>query len=364
MLCCPNCFTDEGLKQHIKKVGTSGTCDFCKEESHYCLECNELRSLFEPVISIYTLALDFMHTEQLKEHEGSFLWERLVDDWDIFDEYEKAEKILSDIFIDDYGRKGEQPWWRGDWVEIIDDFTGEDFEYCHKLETMWEKFSYELKHINRFFPKEVSIETLLLLFDWSKESINIDDTYYRARNRKWNKDEMGAPTKERAKQGRANPEGVPYLYLSNSKETCIAEIRPKINSLVSVGTFKFREPATIVDISSRYLKSPFVYGKDFPKIYKHYNFIKYMAKKISEPIDNGIDYLPTQYLCELIKSSGYDGILFKSSLTDGKNLTMFSEKFTQCEHVEYIRCRKVINELIALVRKYLVLVKNGVKKHE
>lgn len=35
------------------------------------------------------------------------------------------------------------------------------------------------------------------------------------------------------------------------------------------------------------------------------------------------DYVPTQIIAELIKSLGYDGIAYKSSLADGHNITLF-----------------------------------------
>lgn len=41
-----------------------------------------------------------------------------------------------------------------------------------------------------------------------------------------------------AKEGRANPKGIPVLYLATDHETAIAEVRPWIGSYVSVAVFK------------------------------------------------------------------------------------------------------------------------------
>lgn len=37
-----------------------------------------------------------------------------------------------------------------------------------------------------------------------------------------------------------------------------------------------------------------------------------------------IDYIPTQYLREFIKISGFDGVVYKSSVSTGVNLALFS----------------------------------------
>jgi RES domain len=45
------------------------------------------------------------------------------------------------------------------------------------------------------------------------------------------------PRPEMATDGRANPRGIPCLYLASSKETATLEVRPLIGSSVSVGQF-------------------------------------------------------------------------------------------------------------------------------
>ena len=39
-------------------------------------------------------------------------------------------------------------------------------------------------------------------------------------------------------EGRANPRGIPYLYLASTRETALAEVRPWIGSLISVAQFR------------------------------------------------------------------------------------------------------------------------------
>ena len=46
------------------------------------------------------------------------------------------------------------------------------------------------------------------------------------------------PRKNRACEGRANPKGLPYLYLATKRETAMSEARPWIGSHISVAQFK------------------------------------------------------------------------------------------------------------------------------
>ncbi|NLK52763.1 MAG: RES domain-containing protein [Syntrophomonadaceae bacterium] len=42
--------------------------------------------------------------------------------------------------------------------------------------------------------------------------------------------ELCAPPKEKCSAGRLNPKGVPYLYLADSIDTVISELRPSTGS--------------------------------------------------------------------------------------------------------------------------------------
>ena len=47
--------------------------------------------------------------------------------------------------------------------------------------------------------------------------------------------------------------------------------------------------------------------------------------------DHPIDYIPTQYLCELAKSQGLDGVLYLSSHDfNGRNVVLFEGESAAC----------------------------------
>ena len=50
------------------------------------------------------------------------------------------------------------------------------------------------------------------------------------------------PLGGRATDGRANPRGIPCLYLATTKETAMSEVRPWIGSYVSAGQFEPSAP--------------------------------------------------------------------------------------------------------------------------
>jgi RES domain len=55
------------------------------------------------------------------------------------------------------------------------------------------------------------------------------------------------PLPDKAYDGRANPKGIPCLYLATEKETALSEVRPWIGSYVSVGQFQILRNIDLID---------------------------------------------------------------------------------------------------------------------
>ena len=53
--------------------------------------------------------------------------------------------------------------------------------------------------------------------------------------------EMGTPPNKTSTAGRANPQGIPYLYLSKTLETTLYETRATFLDYISVGIFHIDE---------------------------------------------------------------------------------------------------------------------------
>lgn len=136
------------------------------------------------------------------------------------------------------------------------------------------------------------------------------------------------PRRERATEGRANPKGIPYLYLSTTRAAAMSEVRPWIGALVSVGQFQIVRDLIIVDCSvlhGQYFA--LAYGSrifdasgalssppegDFEKI-----VWAAIDSAFSQPVtdsDDIADYAATQIIAELFHQEGYDGVAYKKRL--------------------------------------------------
>ncbi len=57
------------------------------------------------------------------------------------------------------------------------------------------------------------------------------------------------PLRDRTREGRANPKGIPYLYLATHEDVAMAEVRPWIGSNISLGRFLTTRDLCLVDCS-------------------------------------------------------------------------------------------------------------------
>lgn len=55
------------------------------------------------------------------------------------------------------------------------------------------------------------------------------------------------PLAYNASDGRANPKGIPYLYVATTKDTAMAEVRPWLGSIISTAQFKVTRDLRIVE---------------------------------------------------------------------------------------------------------------------
>jgi RES domain len=129
-----------------------------------------------------------------------------------------------------------------------------------------------------------------------------------------------------AKEGRANPKGIPCLYLATDEKTAMAETRPWIGSYISVGQFKTLKELTLINLSVHSKNTIYLKEPDAAK--KESAVWADIDRSFSEPITNGeqsADYAPTQILSELFRNQGFDGVIYKSKclLGDGLNVALF-----------------------------------------
>lgn len=129
-----------------------------------------------------------------------------------------------------------------------------------------------------------------------------------------------------ASEGRVNPKGIPCLYLATTMETAMAEVRPWLDSDISVGQFKTVKELKVVDCSVHSADGWKFYWKEPDDQKKEEAVWSAIDRAFSQPVtpnDKSSDYAPTQIIADLFRSEGYDGVFYRSALSDGLNLALF-----------------------------------------
>ena len=130
-------------------------------------------------------------------------------------------------------------------------------------------------------------------------------------------DESMCPPPHKVSHGRCNLPNSPHLYAAADIHTAIAETRPYIRDTISVASLCCEKDLRIID---------FCFDWDDQE---HFRDWFYMAMSSEFSVVNKgkeNDYFATQYLTMLVKSLGYDGLTFKSSLVmDGVNYVIFDD---------------------------------------
>ena len=136
------------------------------------------------------------------------------------------------------------------------------------------------------------------------------------------------PLQGRATEGRANPKGIPVLYLSTRRQTAMSEIRPWLGSLISCAHFKTTRPLKIVDFSVDHPERFVVFFTEPDPSTREEEVWLQLDRAFSAPTtssDDTADYAPTQVIAELFKNEDYDGLAYKSAFgDDGYNIALFN----------------------------------------
>ena len=141
------------------------------------------------------------------------------------------------------------------------------------------------------------------------------------------------PLPDRARENRANPKGIPFLYLSNHKKTAMSEVRPWLGSLISLARFQPVRDLTIVNCwtDDEPPKFRIRTGTEPPyKIFRPEDQDRAVWHDIdrafSEPVTSNDDlssYVPTQIIAELFRAHEFDGIAYRSAFGKGHNIALF-----------------------------------------
>jgi hypothetical protein len=331
MKVCVNCFNDLELKQFIfTNSHEKGKCDYCSSKNSELLQIDELLDFFAEFIQIFKL-----------DTNGIPLVELIQKDWYLFTSETDCQNILSDILLSlksSFTNTLETVSYSDDIIECTSywEILKDDLKWKHRFLTDIDRLN-ELSW-DSFFNKTIK---------WpNSEPLYRARLHYSGDQNIFEIKDMGCPEKTKAPSGRANPQGIPFLYLSTDIETTLYEIRATFLDEISVGTFRIKDKSELVLVDFTESPSAYLNVDDIINYTKSLILKKYISNDLSKPIrryDSELEYIPTQLICEFIRYiTGADGILFNSSVHNGgKNIVLFEQDKVKCISVVMHRVTKV-----------------------
>jgi hypothetical protein len=207
----------------------------------------------------------------------------------------------------------------------------------------WEDFCNYLIYSNRYIldnKRKAIVDEIIKLAKQGEDTIKKDTIFWRARinNRlkiennevilaPYTNEEMMMTPPEVVRSGRANPPGISYLYLADNRETAIAEVKPYLSARIDLISVRLKKDIKIIDFqkplrfSTMWLLS--LSKEEIDKINNIW-FGMQLSFSVPLPPEDELGYIPTQYIAELFKNKGYEGIVYESvQRKNNHNLVLF-----------------------------------------
>lgn len=341
MFCCSNCFVDSEIKAIVEGYRTNGECNFCGETNAYVYEIGKdeiLSEVFDDLLDIYTPATNL--PDEFPQEATDLIADMLYKKWHIFNLM--PDRIYGLITTICAARYREQP-------DLFDTPVGimqvNDPDYLENNSILkkykWEDFVESIKHHNRFHNNYINGDILCNFLQCTRKTYKAGSIFYRARicpsGAGFTPREMSAPPAENASAGRVNSEGISVLYLANSEQTTLYEIRAGVYDYVTLGEFELQKDIEVINLADIDKISPFIgidNGFDMTQYAVNIEHLKTASQEIAKPLrrhDSILDYIPTQYISDYIKSKGFDGIEYMSTMCEeGLNIAVFDQKLLEC----------------------------------
>lgn len=328
MKICKDCFFDEELRSEINvNAVIDDICDVCGKQSKV-MNFSEFYGFFTTLLELYSPTANSNKT----------IVDIIQDEWHFFKDKDIAMVLLADVI-----QANNLGYSIADFVDYTDDI-------CIRV-AVWDRLKTSVKEKSRFFTNMDEFAQYNYLT--AGKSLHVGQKLYRSRitpvgQKKIKCDKMGCPPKELATAGRANPIGIPYLYLSDSAKTTYFEVRAVYLDKLSVGTFRIERELELVDFI--YDVNLFLaYNDDttsLKEIVIKKKIIDAISEDLSKPLrryDSELEYVPTQLICEYCKRIvGADGISFESSLhKGGRNYVLFDDSSAKCIRVDSHEITKI-----------------------
>lgn len=345
-ICC-DCFKNVDIKHYIKNRNKKGKCSLCGNDNYVINSSNPnliemMRGLIRYYYPEYSYnghcgGTDFPEELLISENpiikHPNIIWNNVTN--------ENKENFRF-IMQDTIGRKGDDnysyPLYK---PKIYDRRYDIYYTSISEDKTQWDEILNEMQNINYS-------DLLNKYVNWANKNIfahntmtlnKSSDKWFRARigyeektfknefnhkytiKKHWTPKNLKAPPCMKATSGRCNREGISYLYLASDANTAISEVRPEPGNYVSVGEFKIIETIKVVNLCYTHLNT---LSKSINGL-NEYNLFQKIKAEFETPLTRDISnkYLKSQFITDLIKLNNYDGLIFNSSVANGKNLVLF-----------------------------------------
>ena len=357
MIFCNDCFKDKQIVAIIKSKRAKGKCPICGQKNGYLYDTDkdtELDDFFDELLDIYTPGS--MLPDTFPAFEKHMIADELKQEWNIFSENLDTTDVHRIITSLSKKRYKDTP-------ELFDSVVGIKEKYeKDRLDDLsilkgksWEDFVFSIRTHNRFHTQIIDLKKLSKYISYLRKDYSKGCYFFRGRlcknEKPFKKDEMGAPPEEFAKDGRANSIGISRLYLADSHETCIHEIRAGAFDVVTIGRFRLSQDIVVVDFKQINSISPFNPDFDYLEYYINKPILKKIDAEMGKNLkgnDSSMDYIPTQYLCDFIETleyevgKKYNGVEYTSTLnSSGYNIALFDPNICKCNKAETFIIQKL-----------------------
>lgn len=355
MKVCNECFEDTKIRAYIESAGTrvasTYVCGHCGTNSGITHKMDAMK-LSEKLQLVIMRFYTHEHVHGMHERARSYCDEG--EDPAIFAGLSNLNDVCFDLFADDSERLAnfivEHRNWRAEadggdtFFDSSYDDVWKDNCWFDQTENLWHDFSEKVRYTARFFDhssynRTDFLERLVPMFDELMTSSHpevfhrarlIDTAHTKERILLNPKKELDKPPQRYAGYSRFSPSGISYIYLAESLNTALVEIRSSVGQESAYGKFELSAGLKIIDLRKRALLEYLDwFNEDFSS--SQYCFLSAFTKDIAQPVsesDKLIDYVPTQIISEFIWSKGYDGFLYDSSLSrSGYNLVVFENQY-------------------------------------
>jgi RES domain-containing protein len=224
-------------------------------------------------------------------------------------------------------------------------------------------------------PEQVAfLETVLSTSAGREQVAPSGSVFWRAQlGHDWRKEELGEgvleecpfafspermkPSRDGALEGRANPKGIPYLYVATHEATTVAEVRPWVGGLVSVAQLKTTRDVRVMNCTTA--EHPIMFYSGEPDAKERERAVwQDIDEAFSRPVaasDDVASYAPTQIMAEFFRQNGFDGVAYRSSLGPGHNIALFELDAADVINCSLVRITGLTLEYSEAANPYVIV---------